>query len=156
MVNVTKLHIHHLKGKQAFKTVAALVVTVSHLLPFVVVSDTLSTVDFCKAINIAHSNIICRRTNVFKLPRGTVEHTFLDKLTRLFRAFNDRSSLEKCAIKAVTAFPAWLSAPETTFQVKEKDHRRVLERRINQLKADRDVLGLVNESEIIQNIFLVS
>ena len=79
------------------------------------------------------------RQNLFTIPYGQEGKAFITELTRLLRAFVDKSGLEGIALKASMVLPALvLQRPHSTSRA--KDHVRCLSRR---LRAWR--LGLIDE-----------
>ena len=98
--------------------------------------DGASVVD---SITAAYSVVVHWRQNLFTIPYGQEGKSFITELTRLLRAFVDKSGLEGIALKASMVLPALvLQQPHSTSRV--KDHIQCLSRR---LRAWR--LGLIDE-----------
>ena len=98
--------------------------------------DGSSVVD---SITAAYSEVVHWRQNLFTIPYGQEGKAFITELTRLLRAFVDKSGLEGIALKASMVLPALvLQRPHSTSRA--KDHVQCLSRR---LRAWR--LGLIDE-----------
>ena len=82
------------------------------------------------------------------IPVGPSGKEFILKMTRLFTAFVERSSLQPIALQAVMTMPALLlQKPHNCF--KAKDHIHCLKRRLEVWKAGR-ISELVQEGRVIQ------
>ena len=63
---------------------------------------------FGRALNRVYDETVHWSRNLFKIPSGKAGKTFVRELSRLFRAFADRSALESVAMKAAMVMPALL------------------------------------------------
>ena len=91
------------------------------------------------SITAAYSEVVHSRQNLFTIPYGQEGKAFNTELTRLLRAFVDKSGLEGIALKASMVLPALvLQRPHSTSRA--EDHVQCLSRR---LRAWR--LGLIDE-----------
>ena len=108
--------------------------------------DVPSVVD---SVNAAYGEAVHWRQNLFTVPYGQEGKAFITELTRLVKAFSDRSSLEGIAIKASMLFPALvLQRPHPTSRA--KDHVKCLSRRMKTWRLGR-IDDLVRECRTIQH-----
>ena len=63
---------------------------------------------FACSINHCYEEILYWRRNFFKVPLGKARKTFVQELSRLFRAYADALALESVALKAAMVMPALL------------------------------------------------
>ena len=109
------------------------------------VVDGSSVVD---SINAAHSEIVHWRQNLFTVPFGHEGKAFIAELTRLLRAFVDKSCLEIIAVKASMVLPTLvLQRPHPASRA--KDHTQCLTRRMRAWRLGR-IDELVREGRTIQ------
>ena len=99
-------------------------------------------------INACYVKAIKWKHNLFKVPSGKLG-TALVKMTRLFRAYAERSSLEAIALKAVFLLPVLL-LQKPHDRSKAKDHIFHLNRRLN-LWKEGAFDSLLNEGRAIQH-----
>ena len=84
---------------------------------------------FSCALNRIYNEIIHWKRNLFKVPSGKAGTAFVRELSRMFRAYADRSALESVALKAAMVMPALLFQKPHPLS-KAKDHVLHLERRL--------------------------
>ena len=107
--------------------------------------DGLSVVD---SITAAYSEVVHWRQNLFTIPFGQEGKAFITELTRLLRAFVDKSGLEGIALKASMVLPALvLQRPHSTSRA--RDHVQCLSRRLRAWRLGR-IDELVREGRTIQ------
>ena len=104
---------------------------------------------FCTSIDECYSEITRWKRNLFKIPSGKTGKFFTNELTRLLRAYADKSSLERIALKAAMVMPALL-LQKPNAKSKAKDHVSLLERRL-QLWVKGNLEELLFESRTIQH-----
>ena len=102
-----------------------------------------------KVINKAYDEVVHWKRNVFSIPSGEAGKKFISELARLFRAFADRSALERVAIKAAMVMPALL-LQKPHLKSKAKDHVVCLSRRMAVWEEGK-FEDLLAESRTIQN-----
>ena len=104
--------------------------------------------EFCSYIDRCHDEIVHWRRNLFKVPSGRAGKAFVSEITRLLRAFSDRSALESIALKATMVMPGLL-LQKSHSQSKTKEHSEHLEHRM-QLWSEGNIEGLLEEGRTIQ------
>ena len=65
------------------------------------------------------------KINLFKIPYGAIEKSFMSELARLFKAFSESSALESVALRAATIMPILL-LQKPGKKSKAKDHTKYL------------------------------
>ena len=84
---------------------------------------------FRHSLDAGYAEVVHWRKNSFKVPAGNAGKYFVQELSRLFKAFAEKSSLETVAFKAISALSILvLQKPFRTS--KAKDHASCLTRRL--------------------------
>jgi len=105
--------------------------------------------DFAHALTAAYAEVVHWRRNIFSVPSGSAGKAFVLELSRLIRAFCERSALETVAMKAIMVLPHLaLQKPHPTSTSKE--HQACLERRLVAWEQG-DIDGLIREGRTIQH-----
>ena len=100
------------------------------------------------SINSAYDEVVHWRRNIFPVPSGDVGVKFVTELSRLFRAYAERSALECIAMKAIT-IASHLLLQKPHHKSKPKDHSFCLERRMK-LWNEGNFAELVKEGKTLQ------
>ncbi|MCY4641269.1 MAG: reverse transcriptase domain-containing protein, partial [Gammaproteobacteria bacterium] len=103
---------------------------------------------FAHSIDCCYEEIVHWRRNLFKVPSGKAGKSFVQELTRLFRAYANGSALECIALKAAMVLPA-LTLQKPHPNSKAKDHTLHLDRRLKAW-AKGDINALLLEGRTIQ------
>ena len=85
--------------------------------------------DFSHALSAAYAEAMHWRRNIFSIPSGAAGKAFVLELSRLIRAFAERSTLEAVAMKAIMVMPHLLLQKPHPSSI-SKDHQVCLERRL--------------------------
>ena len=96
-----------------------------------------------KTTSSVYNEVVQWRRNIFPVPYGNAEKSFVSELSRLFRAYDESSALECIALKAITIAPILLL---------QKLHQRphFLPGELLKILKRGDFLELVNEGEALQ------
>ena len=106
---------------------------------------------FSNSLEVAYTEIVHWRRNLFSVPSGKVGEAFVFELSRLFRAYAEATALESVALKATIVLPV-LTLQKPCLKSKPKDHIKHLKRRLEIWKeGNLDVL--LAEGRTIQNCF---
>ena len=104
---------------------------------------------FRHSLDAGYAEVVHWRKNSFKVPAGNAGKYFVQELSRLLKAFAEKSSLETVAFKAISALSILvLQKPFRTS--KAKDHASCLTRRLV-LWKDGNLNDLVLEGRAIQS-----
>ena len=103
---------------------------------------------FTHSLSIAYAEVVHWKKNLFAVPLGKPGKTFVQELSRLFRAYAEQSALESVALKAVTVMSILL-LQKPARNSKLKDHTTCLQRRLNTWTT-RDINSLVLEGRCLQ------
>ena len=108
---------------------------------------------FILRLNSAYSTIVHWKRNIFAIPSGKVGTTFVNELSRLFRAYAVGSTLESVALKAaLTMCPLLLQKPSRSS--KSKDHIACLEELHHPAPTDLPKNKECNEDESVRRAFV--
>ena len=100
------------------------------------------------AITDAYGEVVHWRQNLFTVPYGQEGKAFINEITRLLRAFVDRSGLEGIALKAMMVLPSLvLQRPHSMSRA--KDHVKCLSRRLRAWRLGH-IDDLVREGRTVQ------
>lgn len=103
----------------------------------------------CSDLETAYKEIVHWKRNLFSLPSGNVDVSFIKELARLFRAYGDAGGLEGIAMKAIPVICALLLQKPHP-KSKHQDHKSYLSRRLGVWK-DGDINSLLEEGRSIQS-----
>ena len=102
----------------------------------------------------AYNQIVHWKSNLFKVPSGSMGKKFVAELSRLFEAYTTESGLESIALTAAMTLPAlMLQKPHAKSKVQE--HTACLKRRMS-LWEKGDIDELIKEGRAIQRSLLSS
>ena len=107
--------------------------------------------EFSSSLQECYQEIVHLKRNLFKVPTGKagIFFKFVTELTRMIRAYADRSALESISLHGAMVMPALLLQKPHS-RSKAKDHSVHLERRI-QLWLEGDIAALMEEGRTIQH-----
>ena len=103
---------------------------------------------FTHSLSIAYAEVVHWKKNLFAVPLGKPGKTFVQELSRLFRAYAEQSALESVALQAVTVMSILL-LQKPARNSKLKDHATCLQRRLNTWTTG-DINSLVLEGRCLQ------
>ena len=104
---------------------------------------------FRHSLDACYAEVVHWRKNSFKVPAGNAGKYFVQELSRLFKAFAEKSSLETVAFKAISALS--ILVLQKLFRTsKAKDHASCVTRRLV-LWKDGNLNDLVLEGRAIQS-----
>ena len=101
-----------------------------------------------KDLNNAYEKIVHWKKNLFMLPSGAAEKSYVEEVTRLMKLWIQDTSVKSISLRAVHVMPALL-LQKPSKSSKAKDHLQVLERLIR-LWDEGDIEGLLYEGMTIQ------
>ena len=104
--------------------------------------------EFADAVDVAYSQIVDWRSNLFMVPSGNSGKHFIENLTKLFTAYAQESAHEPFAFKAAMVMPA-LVLQKPNSKSKTKDHIACLTRRLSTWE-NGDIALLLKEGNQIQ------
>ena len=104
-----------------------------------------------EAVMSAYKEVLHWQKNLFPVPHGNIGRSFVNELSRLYKAYAAASSLEGVALAAACIMPTLLLQNPSP-RSKTRDHITYLERRLNSWEKG-DILALVEEGRSIQRQF---
>ena len=107
---------------------------------------------FVKSITSAYNEVVHWRRNIFNVPSGKAGKSFVRELVRLFKAYNEGSTLESIALTAAMTMPSLL-LQKLHRASKAKEHALCLERRLK-LWTEGELDRLLQEGRTIQQRLL--
>ena len=105
--------------------------------------------DFSHALSAAYAEVVHWRRNIFSVPSGAAGKAFVLELSRLIKAFAERSAQEAAAMKVIMVMPHLLLQKPHPSSI-SKDHQVCLERRLAVWKQG-DIDALMRENRTIQH-----
>ena len=82
-----------------------------------------------QSVTAAYSEVVHWKNNIFSVPYGNAGKKIVTELSKLYRAFAERTALESIALKATTVMSVLL-LQKPSHKSKPKDHSACLERRL--------------------------
>lgn len=108
--------------------------------------------EFVRAVDLSYAEVVHWRRNIFLVPLGKSGKEFAREMTRLLRAFAEKSALESIALRALMVMPLLL-LQKPSMGSKSIEHAKCLERRLALWKAG-DLNALLFEGRTIQQHLL--